>query len=57
MVIQKILTQPLIALTFLLILVFLWLAAWRRDRRDSQLKRRAKSVSDKLANGQTTHRT
>jgi hypothetical protein len=40
MVLQKILTQPWIALTFLLILALLWLAAWRRDRHDAQLKRR-----------------
>jgi hypothetical protein len=41
MVLQKILAYPWIALVFLLILALLWLAAWRRDRRDAQLKRRS----------------
>jgi cytochrome oxidase assembly protein ShyY1 len=48
MTIHKILTQPWIALTFLLILVFLWLAAWRRDRRDRDnlLNRRAEAEKE-----------
>jgi type VI protein secretion system component VasK len=46
MVLQKILAHPWIALAFLLILALLWLAAWRRDRRDAQLKRRSEAKKE-----------
>jgi uncharacterized membrane protein len=39
MVIQRILAQPWIALIFVLILMLLWLAAWRRCRHDRMLRR------------------
>ena len=42
MVMQKIIDQPWIALIFVVILVFLWLAAWRRTRRERLLKHRAR---------------
>ncbi|GHU38601.1 hypothetical protein AGMMS50256_38030 [Betaproteobacteria bacterium] len=42
MVVQKILAQPWIALAFVLILALLWLAAWRRCRRERLLKLQAK---------------
>ena len=42
MVMQKIIDQPWVALSFVVILAFLWLAAWRRIRRDRLLRHRAK---------------
>jgi membrane protein implicated in regulation of membrane protease activity len=43
MVIQSILSRPWIALVFVLVLAFLWLVAWKRDRRDRIKKHRAEA--------------
>jgi membrane protein implicated in regulation of membrane protease activity len=41
--IHSILARPWIALAFVLILVFLWLVAWKRSQHDRMKKRRTQT--------------